>query len=331
MRRLATTIGLLVVVVGCGDMIGSGSPTRPGAGGGSGEPAESDGTSTASPQPLPETVDWDRSEVAYENCPPDAAPADTVAFGEPVGAELGDLGGVVRHGIVANREGELFRIDVFGRDDEFVRNYFLDLHLCLDAVFTAEAAEEPQEGPDAGDVRPDGDFGEEDLVIQLALLGFVDPAGDPGAIAKEIAPIQIDDWARTLERLEATPEAARPDLIANDYVVDAVIDPGMGLNVTHHYREIWSTRVFTRVTVSGGQVRAGLCRNSWSPLRAVTQSAGTAGDLSDTQASWFLYDLGVKGLTSSNRYMLTASWWIPGWNSGYWALAPSGGLKACYP
>ncbi len=312
-------IALLVLVVGCST-----------SGVGSGIDSPSGETTEPAPS-LAATVDWDRSEVPYGICPPNAVPADTIAFGEPVDTEFGGVGGVVRHGVVANEQGELFRIDVFGREDEFVAGYFrAPLQLCLDAVFTSETAEELPEGPDAGDVPPEGEFGLEDLIIQIALLGFVDPARDPGATAKEIAPNPVDDWAGILERLEATPEQALPEAISNAYIIDAVIDPGIGLT-THQYREITSNKILTTTTVSGGQVRPGLCRNSWNPLVKATASVGTPRTLSDTQSSSYSYDLAVKGLTSSNRYMLTASWGISGWSAGYWAPAPTGSQKVCYP
>jgi hypothetical protein len=237
---------------------------------------------------------------------------------------------VIRHGVVANDQGELFRIDVFGQDDEFVLTYFRDLRLCLDAVPTDQPAEQSEEGVPVEQDRPEGEFGPEDLVIQIALLGLVDPAEAPG-LAEELAPTQADDWEGTLARRGASPDLARPEFGANGYIIDAVIDPEMQQSVTHHYREILTTKVLGQVTVSGGGVRAGLCRNSWSPLRGATVAAGLSAGLSDTQTRSYVYDLGVIGLSGSNRYMLSTSWWVPGWSSGYWASAPTGSQRYCIP
>ena len=140
--------------------------------------------------------------------------------------------------------------------------------------------------------------------------------------------VHVNRWLQDPQGIGATPGQARPEIIPNSYVLDAVIDPPLGSG-KHQYKERSATRVYTEVYTTGGQIKAGLCRSSYNPVKSVSPAAGASAILSDSKSVKYLYDLAVKGFTSSNRYALDASWWIPGWEVGAFGPAPTGSQKDC--
>jgi hypothetical protein len=318
MAKLITAILLTIVLAGCAAPGDSGVPA-------SGAPESGD---SAPPVGGPEPVDWDRAAETpgYDLCREDAVADVAPIFGDPEKTEEG----IVRHGLIANSQGELFRIDVTGVDDVPVKGYLSTVKVCLDVSFAGGGAAEGQQA-EMGNVAPAAALAGEDLIIRVTLAGFVDPAADPVKVAGEIGPLPIDEWAGQLKERNASLETARPDDVGKDYIIDAVFDPQMG-RVTHQYRELYVTKVRATVSASRGAVMVALCRNSSSPLKATTVAAVATGDpLSDSQTAIYRYDLAVKGTTSDNIYKVSKSWWVPGWTADYPYSPPTGSVYNCYP
>jgi hypothetical protein len=336
-RRIAAWL-MVIALAGCGTGVASPTPvdsnpsTSPSPPTVSGPPASSAApTGSASASPSAETVvtDWDRTTApAPDLCPEDAEARESPVFGEPVDSE----GGLVRHSLVANDQGELFRIDVTGPDDTFVVAYLKDAKFCLDLQFMGAGEAEGKPGEPAPEEPPGEPLGREDLIIEADIVGFVDPdAVDPRAIVAEIGSRPVETWGELLAGFKATPDVARPDDVRKEYMIDAVIDPLVGRG-THQYRERSLTRIYTKISVIGGNVQGGLCRNSTTPFRSVGVGASGSKSMSHSQyPQSYPYDLGVRGVDASNRYRVAASWTVPGWNADYWSPPPSGSTRNCSP
>ena len=317
MARVIPALLLIIVLLGCSGPGGSATP---------------EGSDEPSPSGL-EADEWDRPTTAPppELCPENAAAVDRPGFGPAVDAPEG----IVRHGIVANEQGELFRIDVTGVADDPVtgpvKTFLSEVMLCLDVLLVKGDGAAVEEGPIEAEEDPAAAFGGEDLIIEIDLLGFVDPKEREKAA--KVGELSIDLWKDALGEILGY---TAPGDDIQGYLIDAVIDPGVG-KYTHHYRERWLTKVYAKVSVmaSGGQVRGGLCKNSSYPVpsRKVTVNAGTTGPPLSYYTDPIVnrFDLGVLGLTTANRYKVAQSWTVPGWKEDYFESAPAGSLRNCYP
>jgi hypothetical protein len=320
MARIILSLSMIVAVIGCAVPGSSAGPGTDGATAGSAAPS----ASAADPP-----VGWDRAgePQGFDLCAEDAAAEALPAFGEPDKSD----DGVVRHSVVSNSQGELFRVDVTGVDDGPVVAYLEKAMLCLDVIFTDAGDVEGEPGVTEEEAEPpDAAFAGEDLIIEITILGFVDAnAADPAAVAKDIGSQPLDVWPARRERNNVRSSVA-PDDIGKDYLIDAVIDPPLG-KTTHHYRELYVKAVQATISVDRGQVTAALCRGSSYPFATATVNTNGSARMSGQTTLAYLYDLAVKGLTSDNRYKVAKSWWIPGWVADFGSSAPIGSTRNCYP
>ena len=319
MTRIILSLSMIVAVIGC---------TVPGSSAGPGTTGATEGGATPSASVADPPVEWDRAgePQGFDLCPDDAVAQAPPAFGEPDRSE----NRVVRHSVVSNSQGELFRVDVTGVDDGPVVAYLEKAMFCLDVILTEAGGVEGEPGVTEEEAEPpDAAFAGEDLIIEITLLGFVDPNADPAAVAKDIGSQPLDGWPAQMERNNVSTSFA-PDAVGKDYLIDAVIDPPLG-KATHHYRELYVKAVQATIYVDRGQVTGALCRGSSYPFATATVNTNGSARLSGQTTLAYLYDLGVKGLTSDNRYKVAKSWWVPGWAADFGSSAPTGSTRNCYP
>lgn len=320
MARIILSLSMIVAVIGC--------TVPPGSSAGPGTAGATDGSAAPSASVADPPVEWDRAgePQGFDLCAEDAAAEAIPAFGEPERSEVG----VVRHSVVSNSQGELFRVDVTGVDDGPVVAYLEQVMLCLDVILTGAGAAKGEPGVTEEEAAPsDVAFAGEDLIIEITLLGFVDPNADLAAVAKDIGSQPLDVWPAQMEKNNVSSSLA-PDDVGKDYLIDAVIDPPLG-KTTHHYRELYVKAVQATISVDRGQVTGALCRGSSYPFATATINTGGSARMSGQTTLAYLYDLGVKGLTSDNRYKVAKSWWVPGWVADFGSSAPTGSARNCYP
>jgi len=288
-----------------------------------------------------ESLPWDGD---YEKTPSDLCPPDKEPVGRPVfdapapepyeGEQVKEVW--VQHGLFANEQGELFRMDVIGVTPEAIKLYTEKVRVCLDQIFTGEVTGGEPSKP--GFDQPSKEFGvnPEDLSIEVYLLGFFNPQEISGEeVIKEVFDVPAQRWADMLKEMKLTPEQARPEEFRQDYVVDFVIDPTANNGSTHHYPERSAMKACANVSVAsgGGSVRAKLCRNSGSvDTTTVTKGGALESDelSNDNLGTRATYDLGVKG-NASGTYRVSGRWGWAGWSAAYLDPAPVGSLQNCNP
>jgi hypothetical protein len=330
MSKVIAVVVVVLVVVAC---------AVPGGSGISGGSAPTVGQASEEPE-------WDRpADGSYELCPPDTEPKDKLTPGDAEPIQIGEINGFVRHGIVENSQGELFRVDVTGPDKDVVNGYADAVLVCFDHLFTGKVDPNDQEGEGGQDVPAPAVFGsnEGDLLIDVYLIGFVDPADpDSGQFVADVAGSPVAEWAGMLEQKEATPDVARKDEIGQDAIIDFVIDPKVSGGATHQYREKTATKVYVGLGVNSGRVIAGICRNgtstsfySTTPIktREVAVSVGglaPSASMSVSGSATYRFDVAVRG-KPAGTYRLSGSYGFAYWYARYDDPPPTGGDKYCWP
>jgi hypothetical protein len=244
---------------------------------------------------------------------------------------------LVQHGLFANEQGELFRIDITGVTQEAVQLYAEKVRVCLDYIFTEEVASSEAYSAEKSIGQPSVPFGanSEDVSIEIYLLGFFDPQKVPAdEIIKPLLEAPVEKWLPILKEQGLTPDQARPGESKQIYVIDFTIDPAVKNAGTHHYPERSATKVWVDVSVKygNGSVKAALCRNS-ALLASVAVTKGGAqesGSMSDQRNQSSTYDLGVKG-NANGSYRVSGRWGWGGWSAAYLDPAPAGSLANCNP
>jgi len=330
-RSSLAVLAITVLICGCSG--------RGGASQASGAP-ESNAASSTGTAATPEVTDWDRASTdpKPELCPDDADPTLEPTFRPPEDAQRDGFSGLVQHGVVANKQGELFRIDVTGPDATKLKDYTgAPLKVCLDYLLAEPRNEKAVEGSAPEEPPAQETFGKDpdDLVTEVQVLGFVKP-GDAEGVVAELAGQPVDQWNATLKEKNATPEATFTDAeLTLNYLIDFVIDPLVGSG-THQYQEKFATRVWVRQTAASGHELGGLCRSSWSPFKRFDTAVNVDGfsntaAAADSQTNWYLYDLAVRGRDGGGRYRVAGTWGWAGWFADYWSSPPTGSYRYCFP
>lgn len=299
---------------------------------------------TAAPAPLPTEQPSSPWDDPYEKVPADLCSRDKEPIGQPIfdaavsepyeGEQVTEVW--VQHGLFANDQGELFRMDVIGFTKAAVESYTQGVKVCLDQIFTGEVTTvEP--GEPALD-QPSKEFGmnPEDISVEVYLVGFFDPAKLSGdEVIKKILELPAQQWADKLKEMELLPDQARPKEFEQDYVIDFMIDPTANNSGTHHYPERSGTKAWVNVSVAGGggSVKGKLCRNGVSVDTTTVTKGGALESDTLSHNNWGIratYDLGIKG-NSNGTYRLSGRLGWSGWSVSYLSDAPVGSLQCCIP
>jgi hypothetical protein len=348
MKRLVIAF-VTVVIAGCaygpggsgsGGTVGSpgGGPTdessgansSPGTSGSEAAPGSAESSAAVGAEPTP------FAETPSAKCNFDKEPSETPTFFRMGETTLGDgVPVAIQHGLYANEDNELFRIDVAGPSADAVEAYTANLRVCLDFAFSEAGG--PAEGrgePEAGDETLPK-FGEsaDDLLIDVAIEAVVDQQGDPKSLIEELRDTDPAEWRdRLMEFSPAAKQDGRDDV---PYVIDGVFDPRVTGQATHQYVEKWANKVWAKVSSIEGTVKAGLCRGTTSNkpfeltnVHNVTVNVPVSGYLDDSQSSSYWYDLAVRG-NPSGRYRVANKYGYAGWYRDYWLDPLPGSTHTC--
>ncbi|MBA3533227.1 MAG: hypothetical protein H0T73_15005 [Ardenticatenales bacterium] len=279
-------------------------------------------------------------QVRAELCGPNAPAEERPTFTELRSVQVEQAGGIrelwIQRALFANRQGELFRLDVIGSHPERVTRYTGELRLCLDQLFTGEIAV-PQEVPPAP-AHPSvpQTFGEnpEDLIIEIYLVGFVNARSDAQTMIERLLARPVEEWPVLFRQLKLTPGQACPEQSRESYMVDFVIDPSVSGGGTHRYAEKFGVKAIAAtvsVAEGSGSVRGTVCRNSSTVRTGMVSKGGIqSADLSHSSSVPMTYDLGVTG-NSSGTYRVSGRAWVEGWNASYLNPYVPGGVSNCPP
>ena len=253
-----------------------------------------------------------------ELCGGSDAPLQQPMFAEPTveqktGPNGSDL--IVQNGVYVNRQGEMFGLVVKGLRPRPVVDYTRAMLVCFDQIFTGKVTrtgDQPKARPTPTPAAARFVGTASDLFIQFYRLGFVDPR-QADEVAKILVSQPFEEWGALLKEIGALPEQARPEQFRQDYVVDFVIDPPVGRNVRHQYIEKRLSRADVTVEVNSGSVSGGLCwKTTPAPLQTRVVSVTGTRIASLTRSvptpTTVLFDVGVRGLGSSNKYRLSGRW-----------------------
>lgn len=298
----------------------------------------SDERATKTPVPPDQLPPWDDPYEAIdpELCPRDADPVGQPEFGDPVEEQLPAIGAaLVQHGVFANEQGELFRVDVVGVNEAAMREYTENVWVCFDLIPAGPISESKPSGPESEQAQPASVFeNEEDLIVLISLLGVLSPDQAREVVGRLVA-TPIDAWQEVLQEHGFDLDKQRE--LEQEYVFDFVIDPTANNWSTHQYPEKQARKIWVTISVSGGggSVKAALCRNGWR-IRSTTVERNSAS-VPDTAtmshngiSTTSTYDLGVKG-NSNGTYRVSGRWLWPGWSAGYYDSAPTGSYRFCSP
>lgn len=311
------------------------------------EPTQAPATAAATEAPASTEAPTEEPAIPWKDpyetskpelCPEDTTPTDQPIFGEPTPETLDGQPVFVQRGLYGNPQNEVFRIDVTGVTEAAVTAYTAALKVCLDYVTTGVEAPEPQEQPTPSAPPSLEPFGAnpEDLIIELFVQGVYTGDQKPEDVAaslKDIVAKPVENWPDQFEGTKLVP----PE-VANDFVIDLVLDPKVSNGATHQYVERSATRIYVTASVQygAGSVKAGICRGSYSttPFTGMTVAyTGTqTASRSDNPGTgyYYKYDLGVKGNPNAT-YRISGRLYWGGWSANYWDLAPTGSAKSCNP
>lgn len=186
----------------------------------------------------------DYDKVASVLCSSAADAIDTPTFGPTTIEQRPGFAGAlaVRRGLLVNKEGEVFRIHVIGRDQAAVEKYTDSVKMCLDQIpvggvaigesgtSDGGSAATPTRAEDTDAPSPDLSGDPADLIIEIYFWGRV-PA-DNGSAAQGIAAgYDTTEWVNQLATLEfiVAPESevdANPNRVI-DFAIDPEIDAGV--------------------------------------------------------------------------------------------------------
>ncbi len=289
---------------------------------------------------------WDQLARLHppELCPPDVEPEERPIFGAIENVRIEGrqvVQGVAQTGLVSNKEGELFVMEVTGMRAEAVRKYANEVRVCLDYLSTPELPKLNKDEQQTKVPSKKGQVGirafgsnSADLIIEVYLLGFGEPEKNQDLI-KLLLSTPVQEWESVLKEFEVHPQLRRGQEIERGYVIDMVIDPSIARSARHQYQEKQGTRAKADISVDAGSgsVTAGICRNGGVPVSSTTVStAGTvSATISHNAGVNSTYDLGVKGVNTSNRYRVSSRIGWVGWNAGLFASAPAGSAANCNP
>lgn len=275
-------------------------------------------------------------------CRPDEVPTTGLTFfpEEPARTELeGRIPAFVHHGLYANAENELFRIDVTGTDADAVKAYTRDVLVCLDFAFSEAGGPAEIDGPgmQIDDSLPIfGAESKEDLVIQVAIEGLFGQQANPGEVADRIKELGAADpsattWRNQLQDVSPLVTEGGGDDVP--YIIDSIFHPKAKDGAAHQYTELQATKVWVYLSSLDGNVKGGLCRSSNRPSSVVAVKNVTSGTavtlpLSDSQTYTSTYDLTVRGATTGQYRLGKRTGW-PGWYRGFWDEPPVGSLHYC--
>lgn len=313
-------------------------------------PTEAPATEAATEAPGEAAVPWDNpyDPAVYFDpatstlCPEDGEPDGQPVFGPVTDGQLDNQAVLIRHGLYANQENEVFRIDVMGVNAQALEAYTNQLSVCLDHILSNTITKPAGEPAAPGEVAEPFGSHPEDISTEVYTLAFADkslPRDEVrGMLEKIVDETDTTVWPELLKELNLlTPQDADPDNYLNDFFIAYIIDPPIANGARHQYPEktVSSVYVTTSVRDGAGSVTSGICRDYillTSTIVTVTHEGTHTLSSSNQKGFNGVYDLGVRGLSAAgSRYRISGVWWMPGWSAGYFASAPTGSLRSCNP
>jgi hypothetical protein len=318
---------VILVLTGCSAVPGSSGSSSPGGGSTASAPPGSASPGASESAPASGQADVPPFVETSGECKPDAEATGMPTFFPTKEGKLPDGAPVViSHGLFANKENELFRIDVIGLKAAAVDEYATTVLVCLD--YEPSEAGGPSQGEGVPEKSGDGSqFGEEspaDLIIVASVVGVLGSKEKANAAIEELGAIDPSEW---LDRLEKNYDALPP--VEQPYLINSIFDPKAKDGATHHYAEVKSTKVWAKITSMDGSVKAGLCRGAGTdPYKTVSVNNGTTRNLYASDDLTWSYDLSVRGnLTGRYRVAKQDGW--PGWYRGFFSDPPTDSQHTC--
>ena len=160
-----------------------------------------------------EGPEWngDYHTMPAELCPPDEAATAWPVFQDAVEQEKYEGISVwVRRGLLANKQGELFRIEVMGPTQNAVQTYTDEVKVCLDQILTGGGTDAQPDSSEPGPPLPEDvlEANPENLVVNIDFIG-ASREKSPLA-AYEIAVVEESAVELELETTAVVEEAAQP-------------------------------------------------------------------------------------------------------------------------
>lgn len=255
---------------------------------------------------------WNGSydKVPPELCPPDKESVGQLKFDTPAQKLYEGKQAWVQHGLFANEQGELFRMNAISIDADTVNKYTYDVKVCLDKILTSEVTAGKPSEPGSGLLPEEFGVNPNDLIIEVYLVGMFDPqkiSGDD--VIYLLLKYSAQEWGGILKEMGLTPEQAGPEELKQDYVVDFVIDPNIENGSTHFYPQRSAMKAYAVVSVAdgAGAVEAQLYRDLKSvDMEKVNRDGGpVSAELDyDNEGIRATFNLTVTG-NPSGRYQLS--------------------------
>jgi hypothetical protein len=216
-------------------------------------------------------------------------PTDAPQFGAVQAIEIPDFGSVyVQTGTYTNTaNGQVFTIEVTGRNPQVVQNYTINLRVCLEAITTLTTGAEKLESGEPGEATEDflRDATSEDLAIEFAV--------------NTLPPEQEENFKS-----------------AGDYTLIAVIDPSIAQNARHCYRRdgaVYSAKLWMESGTNQGQGKVKGYLNNATRISGPAVNAvpnNTPFPVATPSGSSSRYGLVVTGVQAANRYRVSGAWTV---------------------
>lgn len=235
-------------------------------------------------------------------------------------------------GILANPDGEVFGILVYGSKQESVEEFAYNLRICLDFM-QADFMDEPAPPEEMGSEPEEVSEPEEGILVEIYLAGYIPEArsNNTEEITRAFAERSFQEWEAVAQALEVAPDMHIDNVYERPFYIDFVIDPWIPAGAVHQFVERRGTKAWVTVTVNAGSVKTALCKNAKRVSWMTVNCCGILRSMANNNAGVMAdYDLGVKG-NPTGRYRVSGRWGWTGWSLGYFNAPPVGSKVNCNP